>query len=246
MHVPPAWENSRQFSTPSLVSRAMTSEKRTQKFHTVDVSLPKSGWCFWLVVHAENLLQPIRSTTQIWVVTHRQYGISALVFQTSFRAETSDGVAKCSSWFSCFRQRSQLCQNLPVDLRIQSLIEVTFVFHSTVMLGEFHTKDYRRNEEKQAVADGEPKTVLQSQKQKDQIFMDFVYKLFPPYNSIYFNTVSRIWMNEEFNWTVREKNLLYRHECFPGKYTTRKIHKNYIRDPSSLFSIISLVSLSMT
>ena len=32
------------------------------------------------------------------------------------------------------------------------------------MLGEFHTKDYRRNEEKQAVADGEPTTVLQSQK----------------------------------------------------------------------------------
>ena len=37
--------------------------------------------------------------------------------------------------------------------------------------------------------------------------------------------------------------LLYRHECFTGKYTTRKIHKNYIRDPSGLFSIISLVSL---
>ena len=40
--------------------------------------------------------------------------------------------------------------------------------------------------------------------------------------------------------------LLYRHECFSGKYTTRKIHKNYIRDPSGLFSIISHVSLSIT
>ena len=40
--------------------------------------------------------------------------------------------------------------------------------------------------------------------------------------------------------------LLYRHECFAGKYTTRKIHKNYIRDPSGLFSTISQVSLSMT
>ena len=39
--------------------------------------------------------------------------------------------------------------------------------------------------------------------------------------------------------------LLYRHECFTGKYTTRKIHKNYIRDPSGLFSIISHVRLSM-
>ena len=41
-------------------------------------------------------------------------------------------------------------------------------------------------------------------------------------------------------------NLLYRHECFTGKYATRKIHKNYILDPSGLFSIISHVSLSMT
>ena len=42
-----------------------------------------------------NLIQPIRSTTQIWVVTRHQYGISALVFQTSFRGETIGGVAKC-------------------------------------------------------------------------------------------------------------------------------------------------------
>ena len=62
------------------------------------------------------------------------------------------------------RETNSLRQNLLVDLRIQPLIEFTFVIHSTVMLGEFHTKDYRRNEEKQAVADGEPKTVLQSQK----------------------------------------------------------------------------------
>ena len=39
--------------------------------------------------------QPIKSTTQIWVVTCHQYGIFALVSQTSFRDETSDGVKKC-------------------------------------------------------------------------------------------------------------------------------------------------------
>ena len=39
--------------------------------------------------------------------------------------------------------------------------------------------------------------------------------------------------------------LLYRHGCFTEKYTTCKIHKNYIRDSSGLFSIISHVSLSM-
>ena len=33
---------------------------------------------------AGNLLQPIRNTTQIWVVTRHQYGVSALVSKTSF------------------------------------------------------------------------------------------------------------------------------------------------------------------
>ena len=46
--------------------------------------------------------------------------------------------------------------------------------------------------------------------------------------------------------TVIKTYLLYRHECFTGKYTTRNFHENYIRDPSGLFSIISHVSLSMT
>ena len=38
--------------------------------------------------------RPIRSTNQIWVVTRHQYGNSALV-STSFRRDTSGGVAKC-------------------------------------------------------------------------------------------------------------------------------------------------------
>ena len=42
-----------------------------------------------------NLIQPIRGTTQIWVVTRHQYGISALVSQTSFGGETSGSVTKC-------------------------------------------------------------------------------------------------------------------------------------------------------
>ena len=42
-----------------------------------------------------NLIQPIRSTTQIWEVTRHQNGISALVSQTSFGGETSGNVAKC-------------------------------------------------------------------------------------------------------------------------------------------------------
>ena len=42
-----------------------------------------------------NLIQPIRSTTQIWVKTRHQYGISALISQASFGGETSNSVAKC-------------------------------------------------------------------------------------------------------------------------------------------------------
>ena len=39
--------------------------------------------------------RPIRSTTQIWVVTRHQYGISVLVSQTSLREETSGGIVIC-------------------------------------------------------------------------------------------------------------------------------------------------------
>ena len=39
--------------------------------------------------------RPIRSTTQICIVTHHEYGISALVSQTSFHREISGGVRKC-------------------------------------------------------------------------------------------------------------------------------------------------------
>ena len=40
-------------------------------------------------------VRPIRSTTQIWVVKRHQYGISSPIPpQTSFREETSGGVAK--------------------------------------------------------------------------------------------------------------------------------------------------------
>ena len=37
----------------------------------------------------------IRRTNQIWVVMHHQYGISALVSQTSFGGECSGSIAKC-------------------------------------------------------------------------------------------------------------------------------------------------------
>ena len=108
----------------------MTFEKQAQKFHTDDASLPRSGWCFWLVVRVVNLIQPMRGTTQIWLVTCHQYGISVLISQTSFGGETSGGVTKChftgkpvvSSWnVGCFlrlmsRQRARMNRTMYSDL----------------------------------------------------------------------------------------------------------------------------------
>ena len=62
----------------------MTSEKRAQKFLTDD----------WLKL-ISHVARPIRSATQIWVVTRHQYGTSAIVSQTSFREETSGDIAQC-------------------------------------------------------------------------------------------------------------------------------------------------------
>ena len=79
---------------------------------------PASDWSYT----EENLFQPIRSTTQIWIVTRHQYGISELVSQTSFRGGNplSDGAVKCQLFsqatfmltaiiFSCFRSRVYFC-----------------------------------------------------------------------------------------------------------------------------------------
>ena len=63
--------------------------------HYPDVSSVFNWSC-----HVGNLLQPIRSTTQIWEVTRHQYGVFALVPQTWFRGKTNSGVAECRrfSW----------------------------------------------------------------------------------------------------------------------------------------------------
>ena len=42
-----------------------------------------------------HVAQPIRSTTQIWVVMHHLCGISALVSQMSFGGKTSGSITKC-------------------------------------------------------------------------------------------------------------------------------------------------------
>ena len=73
----------------------MTSKHRLRNSMLMTCHYPDLGSASdWLkhIFHAE---RPIRSTTQIFVVTCHQYGISALVLQTSFRRKTSGGVSKC-------------------------------------------------------------------------------------------------------------------------------------------------------
>ena len=50
--------------------------------------------------------QPIRSTTQLWVVTRHEYGIYALVPQSSFFVQTSGGVEKCRAL-----PQAKICQS---------------------------------------------------------------------------------------------------------------------------------------
>ena len=79
------------------------SLRKLPTFCDAETSAEISYW--WRVTSASDWLnqisyaaRPIRSNTQIWLVTHRQcheYGISALVPQTSFGGETSGSVAKC-------------------------------------------------------------------------------------------------------------------------------------------------------
>ena len=59
--------------------------------------------------------RPIRSNTQIWVVTRHQYGFSALVSQTSFGEETSGSVARCRL-FSPARIKDAIARVLLSDL----------------------------------------------------------------------------------------------------------------------------------
>ena len=66
-------------------------------------SVSKNGLKFSKNVKSPPHALPVRSSTQIWVVTHHQYGISALVSQTSFRRK----LLVASQNVSCFPQLDQ-------------------------------------------------------------------------------------------------------------------------------------------
>ena len=75
---------------------------------------PYLGTASYWLCRMGNLIQPIRSTTQIWEVTCHPYGISALVSQMSFHdlagRPVQGSVAKCqlfsqATYMECRTQR---------------------------------------------------------------------------------------------------------------------------------------------
>ena len=63
--------------------RVMTSEEQRNSIMMLHHYPDLGSVSDWLC-HMGNLLQLIRSATQIWVVMHHRYGISVLVSKTSF------------------------------------------------------------------------------------------------------------------------------------------------------------------
>ena len=80
---PPKWRLRNELSNSILITR-----------HYPDLGSTSDWSC-----RMGNLIQPIRSTTQILVVTRHQYGISALVSHSSFSWKTSGSVARCRLFF---------------------------------------------------------------------------------------------------------------------------------------------------
>ena len=96
----------------AITPRDITFEEWLQKFHTDDASLPRYGYCLWLV---ENLLGLIRSTTQIWVAMETCYQSSSV---WNFCARSSNVIS---------RGNRELVGSSPCSLSEESSPETDFI-----------------------------------------------------------------------------------------------------------------------
>ena len=92
-----AWENRRHFATPRTVSTrndVWGTSAEIPYWWRVTTQIWVMLLIGWSKFHKRH--EQIRSSSQVWVATHHQtkYGISVLVSQTSFRGETSGGIAR--------------------------------------------------------------------------------------------------------------------------------------------------------
>ena len=75
--------------------------------------------------------QPIRSTTKIWVVTRHQYGISALVTQTSFYEGSSGDLAK----HRLFSQATLSCTSVETETSRYEFISCACAEQERALIG---------------------------------------------------------------------------------------------------------------
>ena len=107
----------RNGTTHSVFPGKCRLKKGAQKFHTGDVSPPRSGKCFLLVEANSLARRPTRSSTQIWRVKGHQHGISALVPQMLYRRwETSH-------WVGWRREISTISQATIFHPRIKPVLQ---------------------------------------------------------------------------------------------------------------------------
>ena len=81
---------------------------------------PDLASVFYWQCRERKFLQPIKSTTQIWVVKRHQYGISALIPQTSFRGEIRGDVVKVDCFLRL--QKTVLYLPLPFHSELEAFI----------------------------------------------------------------------------------------------------------------------------
>ena len=112
----------RNATTHSVFPAKCRLKKAAQKFHTGDVSPPRSGKCFLLVEANSLARRPTRSSTQIWRVKGHQHGISALVPQTSYRRETSHWVVVLFLRLQSSTDESNLSSNKSGCYRLRKVI----------------------------------------------------------------------------------------------------------------------------
>ena len=129
---------SREVATCALAKRRLSNERRNSILMTCHY--PDLGCASDWLKHTRTSFQPIRSTTKIWVVTHHQYGISALVTQTSFCEGSSGDLAKCRL-FSQAKTCIVVLSFEPVDelLRCDHSNEISLVviLHGTICFAGF-------------------------------------------------------------------------------------------------------------
>ena len=108
-----AWEKQPTFGNANTGFPAkwhLRNERRNSILmtcHYTDLSSASDWSC-----HEGNLIQPIRSTTQIWVVTRHQYAISALVSQMSLAEKPVVALPNVTSFFWLFKRLKTVAMSL--------------------------------------------------------------------------------------------------------------------------------------